>query len=110
MYPPASTDRTRLDASPEPADRQLRWKGRFLKCPPVLSRHERRDCHVPKPLPRGEEHLAVAVRNEGPGVEGRWTVEFSGIEAKPPVGLVGEQINAVTDPPRRAIEHASEFL
>src|SRR5215475_6668910 len=134
-------DRTRLDASPESADRDdaqalpdlsrvfrdpvrhtasPHWES-TSRSPTALERslpempagplaHERRDCHVPKPLPGGEEHLAVAVRNKGPGVEGRWTVEFFGIEAKPPVGLVGEQINAVTDPPRRALEPASEFL
>ena len=91
-----------------PAQRHLRREHRVAQRLPVGGGHQRRDRQIAQALTRREQHLAVAVRDERPRVEGRRADEAAPVEAQAPIGLVRQQEDAVADPLRGAFEQVGE--
>jgi hypothetical protein len=91
-----------------PAERHLGGEHGVAERGPLGGRHQRANREITQPLARREQNLAVAVGDQGPGVETRRAGESVPVETQAPVRLVGEEKDAPADPPRGALKQLGE--
>ena len=93
-----------------PADRHLCREQGAAKRVSVFCRHQRRQREIAESLAGREQHLPVAIGDQGPGIDSRRACEVVSVEAQAAIGLVGQEEDPSVDPLRRTFEKLGKLL
>ena len=87
-----------------PAERHLGGEQTLLKRLPLGFGHQGRQGQIAQPLTRCEQHLAVAIGDQGPGIDRSRADELPPVKADAAVGLIREEEDAPPDALRGAVQ------